>query len=180
MKIHIDKRKEQKEFKINIIWTYCLITFFFLLGINSISAQMKDSMVDKDSGKAKVTGLRYNNVHVLELEKTLKLYLEILGFKLVDAEVLKGGLDGMLVLKIKANDYRMTLSLPPPQFKNSVSPIGNTNHNHIMLTVNDIGPIGDKLKEEGYKLENDNYVNDKYTFFTGPNGEIIGLSSWED
>ena len=48
-----------------------------------------------------------------------------------------------------------------------------------MLKVNDIGPIGDKLKEEGYELENEHYARDKYTFFVGPNGEIIGLSSWD-
>lgn len=45
-----------------------------------------------------------------------------------------------------------------------------------MLYVDDIGPIGDQLKEEGYSLENDHYIEDKYTFFTGPNGEVIGLT----
>ena len=52
--------------------------------------------------------------------------------------------------------------------------------NHFMLKVNDIATIGDKLIEEGYELENNNYAKDLYTFFIGPNGEIIGLSAWED
>ena len=96
-----------------------------------------------------------------------------------DAEVLKGpGIEGMLVLKLRANDFEIALSVTAPQFMHTLGPVGNTNHNHFMLTVNDIGPIGDKLIAEGYKLENENYVRDKYTFFTGPNGEIIGLSSW--
>ena len=164
--------------KFNITYSIFLVLFF--VGTRCISAQMSDSeSKERLETRAKVTGLRYNNVHILELEKTLELYLDILGFKLVDAEVLKGALEGMLVLTIQANDYKMTLSLPPTQFKNSVGPIGNTNHNHFMLRVNDIGPIGDRLKEEGYQLENDNYEKDKYTFFTGPNGEIIGLSSWD-
>ena len=162
-------------------WRYYLTAIFVFVGTSCGFAQKTDSEVmDKGSKtQAKVTGLRYNNVHVLELEKTLKLYLEILGFELVDAEVLDGNLSGMLVLKVKANDYMMTLSVPPPQFKHTLGPVGNTNHNHFMLRVNDIGPIGDRLKEEGYELENENYVRDKYTFFTGPNGEIIGLSSWD-
>ena len=146
----------------------------------SSSTTAEDLTQENNEDAARVTGLRYNNVHVLELEKTLKLYREILGFELVDAEVLKGGLAGMLVLKIKANDYMMTLSVTPPQFRDSLAPVGNTNHNHIMLVVNDIGTIGDKLKAEGYQLENEHYVRDNYTFFTGPNGEIIGLSSWQD
>lgn len=127
---------------------------------------------------AKVTGLRYICIHVLQLEKSLKLYREIFGFKLSDAEVLHGSLEGMLVLKLKANNLEIALSVTPPESQHTLKPIGNTNHNHFMLKVNDIGPIGDKLKEEGYELENEHYVRDKYTFFVGPNGEIIGLSSW--
>lgn len=73
------------------------------------------------------------------------MYQEILGFELVDAEVLKGTLAGMLVLKVKANDYLMTLTITPPQLKHSLGPIGNTNHNHFILKVNDIATIGDKL-----------------------------------
>ncbi|MDF4220358.1 VOC family protein [Maribacter sp. M208] len=132
------------------------------------------------SEKARVTGLKYISVHVLELEKTLKLYREILGFKMADAEVLHGpGLEGMLVMKLKADDLTIGLSLTAPEFIDSIGPIGNTNHNHFMLKVNDIAPIGDMLKEEGYELENENYARDKYTFFVGPNGEIIGLSGWD-
>jgi len=133
-----------------------------------------------NSEQARVTGLKYLSVHVLELEKTLKLYREILGFKMADAEVLHGpGLEGMLVMKLKADDLTIGLSLTAPEFIDTIGPIGNTNHNHFMLKVNDIGPIGDKLKKEGYELENENYARDKYTFFVGPNGEIIGLSGWD-
>lgn len=159
-----------------------VLTLFLFLGMNLGFSQNTDSQVlDKENEpQARVTGLRYICVHVLELEKTLKLYREILGFKLDDAEVLHGpGVEGMLVMKLKADDLTIGLSLTAPELWHTVGPIGNTNHNHFMLKVNDIGPIGDKLKEEGYALENENYARDKYTFFTGPNGEIIGLSSWD-
>ncbi len=158
------------------------ITVFTLAICDTISAQKAESSSNNKENKeqARVTGLRYITIHVLDLEKSLKLYREIFGFKLSTAEVLHGpGLEGMLVLKLKANDLTIGLSITAPEFIDTIGPVGNTNHNHFMLKVNDIGPIGDKLKEEGYTLENDNYVRDKYTFFVGPNGEIIGLSSWE-
>lgn len=158
------------------------ITVFTLAICGTISAQKAESSSNSKENKeqARVTGLRYITIHVLDLEKSLKLYREIFGFKLSTAEVLHGpGLEGMLVLKLKANDLTIGLSITAPEFIDTIGPVGNTNHNHFMLKVNDIGPIGDKLKEEGYTLENDNYVRDKYTFFVGPNGEIIGLSSWE-
>ncbi|MCR9065348.1 MAG: VOC family protein [Cytophagales bacterium] len=158
------------------------ITVFTLAICGTISAQKAESSSNSKENKeqARVTGLRYITIHVLDLEKSLKLYREIFGFKLSTAEVLHGpGLEGMLVLKLKANDLTIGLSISAPEFLDTIGPVGNTNHNHFMLKVNDIGPIGDKLKEEGYTLENDNYVRDKYTFFVGPNGEIIGLSSWD-
>ena len=160
----------------------CLIAIMMLNMVGIGLAQEAGSSAEAESSqpKARVTGLRYISVHVLELEKTLKLYREILGFKLSDAEVLHGpGLEGMLVMKLKADDLTIALSLTAPEFQNTIGPVGNTNHNHFMLKVNDIGPIGDKLKEEGYELENEHYARDKYTFFVGPNGEIIGLSSWD-
>lgn len=162
------------------IWKCCLLAVIILAGTGISFAQSADSPLADEENKpqAKVTGLEYICIHVLELEKTLKLYREILGFKLDDAEVFHGGLEGMLALKLSANDLKITLSVTAPEYLHTVGPVGNTNHNHFMLRVNDIGPIGDRLKEEGYELENENYVRDKYTFFTGPNGEIIGLASW--
>lgn len=157
-----------------------LIVFIFA-GIISVSAQTTQDKVENTDvkSKARVIGLKHICVHVLELEKTLKLYREILGFKLSDTEVYKGaGIEGMLVMKLKADDLEIHLSLTAPEFKHTIGPVGNTNHNHFMLKVNDIETIGDKLIEEGYELENENYARDKYTFFTGPNGEIIGLSAW--
>ncbi len=158
------------------------ILFLALLftSFNQISAQEKDKPKKDQSNisEARVTGLRYICIHVLEIEKTLELYREILGFKLSNAEVFHGALEGMLNLKLKADELEISLSIPSPESMSSYKPIGNTNHNHFMLKVNDIGPIGDKLKKAGYVLENENYVRDKYTFFEGPNGEIIGLSSW--
>lgn len=131
--------------------------------------------VDQKDKPGKVVGLKNACVHVLKLEKTLKLYREILGFELDKAVVLKGkGIEGMLVMELKANDFVIHLSLPAPG--GAVGPIGNTNHNHFMLLVDDIVSICDRLKQEEYSLENDNYAKDKYTFFTGPNGEIIGLT----
>lgn len=183
MKKDIRKTKKENETKSNLIWRYSLF-ILFVFAINSVSsAQRSDSSAEIEDIKpqASVTGLNYICVHVLDLEKTMKLYREILGFKLVDAEVLHGPmLEGMLVMKLRAGDITISLSLTAPEFWDQVGPIGNTNHNHFMLKVNNITPIGDKLKEEGYELENDNYARDKYTFFTGPNGEIIGLSSWDD
>ncbi|NMH87367.1 VOC family protein [Flavivirga algicola] len=185
MKIDISKismSKKENNTGANPIWRCCLLAIFILASTSYSSAQTADSSIaDKESKtEARVTGLKYITVHVLKLEKTLKLYREILGFKLSDAEVLHGpGLEGMLVMKLKADDLTIGLSVTAPEFLHTVGPIGNTNHNHFMLKVNDIGPIGDKLKEEGYELENEHYVRDKYTFFVGPNGEIIGLSAWE-
>ena len=69
------------------------------------------------------------------------------------------GIEGMLVLKMKANDLTINLAITAPEYIHTLGPIGNTNHNHIMLIVDDIGPIGDKLKAEGYELENENYVS---------------------
>lgn len=181
MKIDITMSKKENNTGSKLAWRSCLLALFFLAGTVSISAQRADSSVANEESKpqARVIGLKYICVHVLELEKTLKLYQEILGFKMSDAEVLHGpGIEGMLVMKVRANDLEISLSVTAPQFMHTIGPVGNTNHNHFMLKVNDIGPIGDKLKEEGYELENENYVRDKYTFFTGPNGEIIGLSSW--
>lgn len=182
MKTIIGTGKNKNNIGSNLIWRCCLLAVFLLAGTGSSSAQRADSSIAGEESKpqARVTGLRYISIHVLELEKTLKLYRQILGFKLSDAEVLHGpGLEGMLVLKLKANDLTIGLSVTAPEFMHTIEPVGNTNHNHFMLIVNDIGPIGDKLKEEGYELENEHYVRDKYTFFEGPNGEIIGLSSWE-
>lgn len=126
---------------------------------------------------AKVVGLKYICVHILSLEKTLKLYREILGFKLIDAKVLKGdGIEGMLVMTLEANGCTINISLTAPEYMHTIGPVGNTNHNHFMLFVDDIGTVCDSLKEDGYVLENDNYVHDKYTFFVGPNGECIGLT----
>ena len=181
MKIDISKSKKENNTGSNLIWRCCLLAVIILASTGFSSAQRADSPVADEESKqqARVTGLRYISIHVLELEKTLKLYREILGFKLSNAEVLHGpGLEGMLVMKLKANDLTIGLSVTAPEFMHTIGPVGNTNHNHFMLKVNDIGPIGDKLKEEGYELENENYVRDKYTFFVGPNGEIIGLSSW--
>ncbi len=164
-----------------LIWN-CL--FFVILSAMTMAqsyAQQSDTKAkEEENTKARVIGMRYICVHVLQLEKTLKLYREILGFKMHSAEVFHGpGLEGMLVMKLKAGDLMLTLSLTAPENWDQVGPIGNTNHNHFMLRVNDIVPIGDMLKAEGYALENENYARDKYTFFTGPNGEIIGLSAYD-
>ena len=141
------------------------------------SSQQKQMKRAPRSGK--VIGLKYNCLHVLKLEKTLKLYREILGFKMEGAEVYHAkGIEGMLVMKLDANGCKVHLSLPSPEHADTVGPIGNTNHNHFMLLVDDIVPIGDQLKKEGYALENEAYARDKYTFFTGPNGEIIGLTEF--
>lgn len=155
-------------------FTCCLVATLLCIGVNSSYAQNTSNASSEQQARA--TGINDVCVHILQLEKTLKLYREILGFKLVDAVVFKGpGLEGMLALKLQADDLFMTLSLTAPEYGSQVGPIGNTNHNHFTLKVNDIKTIGDKLKAEGYELENDDYATAKYTFFTGPNGEIVGL-----
>ncbi len=183
MTVKTNNRTSKKNNSLTPFLKFCLLLAFVLAGTNSGMGQTtKSSSNEKNNGntEARVTGLKYISVHVLELEKTLKLYREILGFKMADAEILHGpGLEGMLVMKLKADDLTIGLSLTAPEFIDTIGPIGNTNHNHFMLKVNDIVPIGDKLKEEGYELENENYARDKYTFFVGPNGEIIGLSGWD-
>ncbi|MEM6343210.1 MAG: VOC family protein [Bacteroidota bacterium] len=161
------------------IGQYCLFALMSWASLGICTAQNLDSLAVPDVNQAKVTGLRYISIHVLQLEKSLELYREILGFELTDAEVLKGpSIEGMLVMILRADELEIRLSLTAPELMHTIGPVGNTNHNHFMLIVNDIGPIGDKLKAAGYKLENENYVRDKYTFFEGPNGEIIGLSAW--
>ncbi|WP_289038209.1 VOC family protein [uncultured Zobellia sp.] len=184
MKATTSHRTKKNHSSLNSLYKICFLVAFVLAGTNYGFAQTSDSspkaVEAASTEEARVTGLKYISVHVLELEKTLKLYREILGFKMADAEVLHGpGLEGMLVMKLKADDLTIGLSLTAPEFIDTIGPIGNTNHNHFMLKVNDIVPIGDKLKEEGYELENENYARDKYTFFVGPNGEIIGLSGWD-
>lgn len=181
MKMNIEKSEKRNSPLRNYIMLCGFLLSFILGGIGHAHAQELDSTLNKDRNKttARVIGLRYISIHVLDLEKSLKLYREILGFTLSDAEVLHGpGIEGMLVLKLNAGDLTIALSVTAPEYIHTIGPVGNTNHNHIMLIVNEIGPIGDKLKEEGYELENEHYVRDKYTFFVGPNGEIIGLSSW--
>ena len=143
------------------------------------SEQQKGVGADDDRKTGKVIGIKNVCVHVLKLEKTLKLYREILGFKMADASVLHGkGIEGMLVMELQAGNCKVHLSLPAPGGF-GLKPIGNTNHNHFMLVVDNIVPICDRLKEEGYELENDNYARDKYSFFTGPNGEIVGLTEYK-
>ncbi len=181
MRSDISHRNKESNTWSSLICGCCFFAMFTLVGTGLSYAQKADSKAtNKENTQARVTGIRYICVHVLELEKTLKLYREILGFKMHAAEVFHGpGLEGMLVMKLKANDLMLTLSLTAPENWDQVGPIGNTNHNHFMLRVNDITTIGDKLKEEGYELENNNYARDKYTFFTGPNGEIVGLSEYD-
>ncbi len=182
MQINYNFKGINKTTSTNMMFNYFLALMTFLMFCNSNYAQNENQSKEVEQSKVdgKVTGLRYICVHVLQLEKTLKLYREILGFKLEDAEVLHGpGLEGMLVMKLKANDLTISLSLTAPEFWDTVGPVGNTNHNHFMLKVDNIASIGDKLKEEGYELENEHYARDKYTFFVGPNGEIIGLSGWD-
>lgn len=167
-----------KNNRLNLVSKYVLLVMFLFAGTFYSTAQSAHAKESKS--EARVTGLRYISIHVLQLEKSMKLYREILGFKMDNAEVLHGpGLEGMLVMKLKANDLTIGLSVTAPEFMHTIGPVENTNHNHFMLKVNDIVTIGDKLKEAGYALENENYARDKYTFFVGPNGEIIGLSSYE-
>lgn len=181
MKTKMNTYNRESTTKLNFVCRYCLFVMFIFASTCFSFAQGSDSSAKEENTLARVTGLKYITVHVLDLEKSLKLYREILGFKLDNAKVLHGpGLEGMLVMKLKANDLTIGLSVTAPEFKHTIGPVGNTNHNHFMLEVNDIGPIGDRLKEEGYELENENYARDKYTFFEGPNGEIIGLGSWEE
>ncbi|WP_298502950.1 VOC family protein [uncultured Maribacter sp.] len=174
-------KKKKNNTRPRLLWKFSLLAALIFTNTSCFSQSEKSTVkIEENKSEAKVTGLKYICIHVLELEKTLKLYREILGFKMTKAEVLHGpGLEGMLVMKLKTNDLTIGLSLTAPEFIDTIGPIGNTNHNHFMLKVNDISTIGDKLKEEGYELENEHYARDKYTFFVGPNGEIIGLSAWD-
>ena len=84
MKTDRSTDKKEKNVWEKLMWRYCLLTGLMLVSTDSIFAQQADSLVSKgvSKPKAQVTGLRYISIHVLELEKILKLYREILGFKL--------------------------------------------------------------------------------------------------
>ncbi len=113
---------------------------------------------------------------MLELEKSLKLYQEILGLSMSNAEVLKSPrVEGMLVLKLRADDFEIALSVTAPQHMHTLGSIGNTNHHHFMLKVNDIGSIGDKLKAERYELENEQYVQDESPFLQDLMGRSLAF-----
>ena len=92
--------------------------------------------VQQDKPTGKVIGIKYNCVHVLKLEETLKLYTEILGFEKVGEEVLHGkGIEGMVVRKLSAGSCNVYLSLPAPEYSDTVGPIGNTNHNLSLIHI---------------------------------------------
>lgn len=170
--------------KRSLIATFLIAVCIGMLSLSANSAlaqETKQADASKEeTATGKVTGLKNVCVHVLKLEETLKLYQEILGFKLEKEVTLHGkGIEGMIVREMRAGGCLIHLSLPAPEFKDTVGPIGNTNHNHFMLVVDNIVPICDKLKAEGYELENDEYARDKYSFFTGPNGEIVGLTEYK-
>ena len=71
-----NKRNVKKE-AINGIRICCLIAMFTLLNTGYAFAQKEESKISEKDSKteAKVTGLRNICVHVLQLEKTLKLCL---------------------------------------------------------------------------------------------------------
>ncbi len=169
-----------------MLWTTAYLAIFSPASLWAIPQETNETAVAGSTEKTKkvstgkVINIKNVCVHVLKLEETLKLYKEILGFELVREVVLHGkGIEGMVVREMKAGGCLIHLSLPAEQYADTVGPIGNTNHNHFMLLVDNIVPICDKLKEEGYELENDNYAQDKYSFFTGPNGEIVGLTEYK-
>ncbi len=160
--------------------TGLLLTASFICSLSTAAFLRADQSDLAETAAGKVIDIKNVCVHVLKLEETLKLYREILGFELVNEVVLRGeGIEGMLVREMRAGGCTIHLSLPAPKYRDTVGPIGNTNHNHFMLLVDDIVPICDRLKKEGYELENDNYAHDKYSFFTGPNGEIVGLTEYK-
>ncbi len=124
--------------------------------------------------------LKENSVRVpvRNLEKTLKLYREILGFSLDGVEVLHGkDVDGTLVMKLSGSECKVNLLLPSLENDANAQPSVNGSHNYV-LSVPDVVSVCDKLKAEGYELNNDDYGRDKYSFFSGPNGETISLTSF--
>ncbi len=126
---------------------------------------------------AKTIGLSHISIHILELERTLKLYREILGFKLTNAVVFKSDACAeMLSLHMQLDSgFCIRLAYTSPQKWHTLATVGNTNHNHFTLIVEDILSIVEQLLNEGYEMEHGNYKDLKHNFFTGPNGEIIGL-----
>lgn len=126
MKSIIAEKTKGRSININQYGKKTLAFAICLLALNISLGQQTTGSSQEET--ARVTGLRYISVHVLELEKSLKLYREILGFKLDNAEVLHGpGLEGMLVMKLKANDLTIGLSVTAPEFMHTIGPIGNTN-----------------------------------------------------
>ncbi len=126
----------------------------------------------------KATGMGGVCIHIMQIEKTFKLYREIFGLKLVNAEVFKSeACAEMLCLHFELEDgFSVKLSLTSPQKWHEINKIGNTNHNHFTLVVDNIVEVVEALIDEGYVMEHPEYKDIKYNFFTGPNGEIIGLS----
>ncbi len=123
-------------------------------------------------------GLHTTTVRVpaTKLEKTLRLYREILGFKLDSANVQRGGDDGTLTMKLSSNGSRVDLLLPP--LKDEVKANSGESTKHIVLSIADITPACEKLIADGYQLKHADYAKDGYTFFDGPNGETITLTSF--
>lgn len=161
--------------KFKIVWRWSLFIALILIGTGYSFAQTNS--LQESQAKAGVIGFDSFSVQVLDFKESITLYRDILGFKINDMEIFSD--KRKLVLKVNTNDLTVSLSPTSKKFVDAIGPIGNTNHNHFMLKVNDIVTIGDKLKAAGYELENENYARDKYTFFVGPNGEIIGLSAWD-
>ena len=157
-------------------WTTVYLGFVLTLVLASTSIEAKP-LQNHDGSQAK--SLQENSIHVSaeNLEKTLRLYREILGFNLDGANVLKGeGHDGTLAMKLSGNKCKVNLLLP--SLKNNKAGKSDANRNHFVLSVSDVASVCDKLKSEGYELQHKEYARDGYSFFAGPNGETISLTSF--
>lgn len=130
-----------------------------------------------------ITGLHHIGVYTDDMEKSVKFYTEILGFKesfIVDDAKNSGEIIGMVT---KA-DLRIEL-VWRADLRDSAEQAARGSQNHIALACNDVAACHRKLQENGIRCDTEapQCVSGfgipprdiKILFFRGPSGELIEL-----
>ena len=137
------------------------------------------------------TGCSHVGIYVLDREKSIKFYEEVLGFKLlyrVDVES-----DGLLIAMLQLGNCAIEVLQPPKETgvlpkqcaQDNIIPSARSTPNHFAVTVSDIDKAMERVISFGYKFE-DRIAYDvpcfgsadldlRVAFFRGPDGERIEL-----